>query len=971
MKRFPFLSVLAVLVTLCSGQMAHGYINNGAVTVVPIIDDVSFVNNGLIQISTELPFETQNTLYFTNSGTILANALTGGQGFLGGNTENGGVRFEYVNGATGYRRPASVIRNEQGAGITGRPYVVLNATNIVNRGTFTVPADGLIRLTGQNVDLERGKLDLGTLDGNSLSDGYITETNLFVGATGVTDLHWGTNTVDLPLASFFRLLPNGAQVTTPNYRVFPDGQIAMALKSPAAYVYQQFDGPPKTPTNQIIQAVFVLNGNTNINVDVSFADSLERTNRFKIPTVQFSAFETNVITRQKQLKSIWLSDTLTADSLLFAETNVFLNTNGLTGSFRPSFRPENFDIYRNGVGGKRPNGTLTNDTFVKFLSPEFTNGMAYTNAIVPAFYSAYKAYINGQLTFGANLPDADITNYGGRLEINADNLNLKDARIRGVGVVNAKTKNLVSSAGAVIDVPYLYYDLDSTDGNLVLQNLAAPSVTRVASGTIQAWSTLWTNGFSVNVTNTTVGSDGTTNSDVTVQEYQTVFHVLLVSSALDTIGSVDITGLNARATNTTVVDKVTISRRFETSSDSLAIDGEFKLGTLSVNTLFNFGATNAPNLRYLTNRGILNIAGFANFGSDRVTPYEVYNNSRTNLATGFSITSKVFQNSGSLQSSFGPIAIVAGSAALDGNDSLVRSPRDISLTATTLKVRGGSVRSSRGLQLAVSDSLTDGGITTPTTFVSSYGFSLASLPKVSSLLGSNFEVNTTEGGTADISWPGADLGAEAAGFVNNAVIGHLVLNLAPDSFLTLTETGAKNALYVDYLELNSAIVDDLASYIEIGSGMTLYFADSNIPVEKLNGALGGHVKWVSSYAGPRSGVDVALGNGRTIRINRALFDSKSIDSDSDGISNGFDTTPFGGVPVTSKVIDLPPLTTEINWIGAPKTIYRVEAANSLISPLWDLVSRVTNSAPVSVPLSVRELVPVDGAARYFRVTYEP
>jgi len=26
---------------------------------------------------------------------------------------------------------------------------------------------------------------------------------------------------------------------------------------------------------------------------------------------------------------------------------------------------------------------------------------------------------------------------------------------------------------------------------------------------------------------------------------------------------------------------------------------------------------------------------------------------------------------------------------------------------------------------------------------------------------------------------------------------------------------------------------------------------------------------------------------------------------------------------------------------------------------------------VSVPLSVRELVPVDGAARYFRVTYEP
>ena len=62
MKRFPFFSALAVLVTLCCEQRALGYINNGAVTVVPVIDDVSFVNNGLIQISTELPFETQNTL---------------------------------------------------------------------------------------------------------------------------------------------------------------------------------------------------------------------------------------------------------------------------------------------------------------------------------------------------------------------------------------------------------------------------------------------------------------------------------------------------------------------------------------------------------------------------------------------------------------------------------------------------------------------------------------------------------------------------------------------------------------------------------------------------------------------------------------------------------------------------------------------------------------------------------------------
>ena len=133
---------------LCGRQPAQAYVNNGAVTVVPIIDDILFVNNGLMQLFTELPFETQNTLYFTNSGFITTSG------------NNSGVRFEHINGTTGYRTPASIIRNEQGAAITGRPYILLNATNVINRGTLTVPNDGLMRLTGDNVDIEREMADL-------------------------------------------------------------------------------------------------------------------------------------------------------------------------------------------------------------------------------------------------------------------------------------------------------------------------------------------------------------------------------------------------------------------------------------------------------------------------------------------------------------------------------------------------------------------------------------------------------------------------------------------------------------------------------------------------------------------------------------------------------------------------------------------------------------------------------------------
>jgi hypothetical protein len=47
------------------------------------------------------------------------------------------------------------------------------------------------------------------------------------------------------------------------------------------------------------------------------------------------------------------------------------------------------------------------------------------------------------------------------------------------------------------------------------------------------------------------------------------------------------------------------------------------------------------------------------------------------------------------------------------------------------------------------------------------------------------------------------MGATPAGFVNNAVIGRLVLDRQSNTVLRFSAAGARNAMYVDYLELTN------------------------------------------------------------------------------------------------------------------------------------------------------------------------
>jgi hypothetical protein len=180
------------------------------------------------------------------------------------------------------------------------------------------------------------------------------------------------------------------------------------------------------------------------------------------------------------------------------------------------------------------------------------------------------------------------------------------------------------------------------------------------------------------------------------------------------------------------------------------------------------------------------------------------------------------------------------------------------------------------------------------------------------------------------------------------------------------------------------LLADLDSQLFIDPSLTIYYAAVKVgfvppndltPEEFLNdwtSLYGGKLRWVSEYAGPGSAVDVVVNGNQTIKVNRALRDSKIIDSDNDGVPNYFDYTPFDGVIISAITMSASPAGVQISWNAAPQTVYRLECSHSFNSTNWVPVVWATNSSASPARLSVVDPNPgPTGAARYYRVTYNP
>lgn len=110
-------------------------------------------------------------------------------------------------------------------------------------------------------------------------------------------------------------------------------------------------------------------------------------------------------------------------------------------------------------------------------------------------------------------------------------------------------------------------------------------------------------------------------------------------------------------------------------------------------------------------------------------------------------------------------------------------------------------------------------------------------------------------------------------------------------------------------------------------------------------------------------------NGQVVKVNRALRQSLIIDSDGDGLANGFDPSPFDPAVLTLSLASSTPLTLALNWTAAASTVYKVEYTTN--NKDWHLLQNYTNSAATTVSATVLDQVPAGSPQRYYRVGYKP
>ena len=169
-----------------------------------------------------------------------------------------------------------------------------------------------------------------------------------------------------------------------------------------------------------------------------------------------------------------------------------------------------------------------------------------------------------------------------------------------------------------------------------------------------------------------------------------------------------------------------------------------------------------------------------------------------------------------------------------------------------------------------------------------------------------------------------------------------------------------------------ALLTNKLDQLNIKDGMTVYFAASNLPEEKLDGMREGRLRWVKDFAGHYSSMPVYLpGSGQSVMVNRAHRRSRIFDTDGDGVANGFDPTPFGdGLPRLSVEGRL------INWLGIPGRTYKIEYTQKLGDQAkWKILGIIKNDKTVFDSINYRlpkSLVASDQGIEtiYIRVSYK-
>ena len=144
------------------------FINNGIISgTPPQVDAINFYNSGTWAIATGSPYETANTLTYTNTGGGSMSASPGWEFDLGPTTAGSRTAWSSVffndNGCT--------IQALDGVTIfmldlsAGGSSLLVQATNIINKGRLLATPLGQIKLVGSTVNLSRSTLNIPPIQG--------------------------------------------------------------------------------------------------------------------------------------------------------------------------------------------------------------------------------------------------------------------------------------------------------------------------------------------------------------------------------------------------------------------------------------------------------------------------------------------------------------------------------------------------------------------------------------------------------------------------------------------------------------------------------------------------------------------------------------------------------------------------------------------------------------------------------------
>ena len=917
---------------------------------IPQVDASIFINSSTFVISNNNylftpfyspPWSAQSVQLWTNSGTMV-----GLPGFRLDYTPNPAHMTSKQRRKRGALSPQAAFAFDNSGEISVSDTLTINAKTIVNSGVLSGDLAARLRLIGGAgfINLSRGAINVGALP---VAD-CVSGSNLFFGFFGfnadpaVSYRYTSTGTsgfvntnrtqLDLPSLTNSLFSVTGPYFVPPSPLIPPSQYVLRQSLFPGApatnvvtnilttlancglygtFVHVQTNFSGATPSGRNITVVFVpTNGfSENVSVGVAFPTNNQFATLPDDPIVEFRVASSDVITQQPRTSFITFRN---AGQTIFRGHDC------------------EFDL------ADQPNALYAPDIF--YNTNFVTNAVNYTYTVVQAHVGDTNSfyYTNGA-TAGFLFPElgqspaaSDPTNFPGRLEISAKDLDLTQARLRAENGIFIRATNLIGNQDASLDAPFVSFDVGTTNRSMVISNLLVPNVSRV-----QADFNSWSGSWSVTATN------GLTTETL---NYRVLILGACVNGSVPTI----VHRFHVQATNVVIEDKLAVNASLLFNGQSLTVGSN---GGVSLPRASNLAYSNLVGIVNLTNSGVLsapNGAFFGIFEDGYVQAPLIRKQSKkfkgprllvyTNVINHGDIRSSTVKvrakNVESIGESVLPASIVSsnGVLSLDGghltlSNTLLQARSDVRLTAgqllatRTLILAGATNTGAFGTQLPgkliidATNSLADGGLLSSNVWRANGGVQLLRRPTTpGDLLGTHIAARAGSFAQSFFVWAAENRGTNLSGYNNNLALGRLTLDGANANFFRFKGTAANNAVYIDYLEL----LNDATNYnfaIGVDPGFTIYFADSNVEPWKLDSLGGGRIRWVSSYVGAQSGTNLVYPNGLTYRFNAGVVRNPELDDDGDLIGNAFDCTPLPVPGFDTTGAQCPPVPTPLNVAG--------------------------------------------------------